>query len=76
MLTYQVPIESQFRSLLVDNLNAEMVLGSVANVKEAVAWLGYTYMNIRMAKNPLPYAITYEQLAVGWVGWGRGGGQG
>ena len=27
MLTHQLPIESQFVSLLVDNLNAEIVLG-------------------------------------------------
>ena len=68
MLTYQVPIESQFQSLLVDNLNAEIVLGTVTNVKEAIAWLGYTYLNIRMTKNPLPYGITWETLAVsGWV---------
>ena len=30
MLTHQLPIESQFVSLLVDNLNAEIVLGALA----------------------------------------------
>lgn len=29
MLTHQLPIESQFVSLLVDNLNAEIVLGAL-----------------------------------------------
>jgi replicative superfamily II helicase len=29
MLTHQLPIESQFTSCLVDNLNAEIVLGDV-----------------------------------------------
>jgi hypothetical protein len=33
MLTHAVPIESQFKSLLPDNLNAELVLGTVTNVK-------------------------------------------
>lgn len=62
MLTHAVPIESQFKSLLPDNLNAELVLGSVSNVKEAVAWLTYTYLHVRMTKNPLVYGISYEQL--------------
>eukprot|EP00798_Chlamydomonas_sp_ICE-L_P004883 gene4883-34648_t len=35
MLTHQTPIESQFKLMLVDNLNAEIVLGTVTNVKEA-----------------------------------------
>ena len=29
----QVPIESKFQEMLVDNLNAELVLGTVTNVK-------------------------------------------
>jgi activating signal cointegrator complex subunit 3 len=32
----------QFKSMLVDNLNAEIVLGTVTNVREASAWLSYT----------------------------------
>ena len=36
----QLPIESQFISKLADNLNAEIVLGTVQNAKEAVHWLG------------------------------------
>jgi replicative superfamily II helicase len=68
MLTHAIPIESQFKALLPDNLNAEIVLGSVSNVKEAVAWLTYTYMAVRMRQNPLVYGITFEQLAVSYVG--------
>lgn len=64
MLTHAIPIESQFKALLPDNLNAEIVLGSVSNVKEAVNWLTYTYLAVRMRQNPLVYGITYEQLAV------------
>lgn len=39
-LFLQLPVESQFISKLADNLNAEIVLGSVQNAKEAVHWLG------------------------------------
>lgn len=33
MLTSSVPIESKFQEMMVDNLNAELVLGTVTNVK-------------------------------------------
>ena len=55
MLTHQIPIESQFVKFLPDNLNAELVLGSVSTVKEACTWLGYTYLHVRMMRNPLAY---------------------
>ena len=35
-----------------DNLNAEVVLGSVQNLQEAANWLGYTYLYVRMLGNP------------------------
>jgi len=63
MLTHAVPIESQFTAGLVDHLNAEIVLGTVTNIREAVAWLGYTYLYVRMRQNPLPYGISWEELA-------------
>ena len=44
LLNQQLPIESQFVSRLADNLNAEIVLGSVRNRDEAVQWLGYMYL--------------------------------
>ena len=42
MLTAATPIESQFVKNLADNLNAELVLGTVTNVKEGARWLGYS----------------------------------
>lgn len=39
-IVLQLPIESQFISKLADNLNAEVVLGTVQNVKEGINWLG------------------------------------
>jgi len=35
----------------------------VSNVGEAVAWLGYTYMFIRMQANPHEYGLNWEQVA-------------
>ncbi|KAK9116484.1 hypothetical protein Sjap_015431 [Stephania japonica] len=62
LLTSQLPIESQFISSLKDNLNAEVALGTVTNVKEACAWLGYTYLSIRMKSNPLAYGISWDEV--------------
>lgn len=46
LLNQQLPIESQFVARLADNLNAEIVLGTVRNRDEAVQWLGYTYLYV------------------------------
>ncbi|OAE30033.1 hypothetical protein AXG93_3893s1430 [Marchantia polymorpha subsp. ruderalis] len=62
LMTHQLPIESQFISSLKDNLNAEVVLGSVTNVREACIWLGYTYLFVRMSSNPLVYGMTWEEV--------------
>lgn len=62
ILTCQYPIESQFQKSLPDNLNAEVALGTVTNVSEAVEWLGYSYFYIRMRKNPLVYGITHDTV--------------
>jgi activating signal cointegrator complex subunit 3 len=61
LTAHQAPIESQFTKGLVDNLNAEIVLGTVTSIQEAVAWLSYTYMYVRMLKNPMVYGISYEE---------------
>lgn len=44
LMNQQLPIESQYVSKMVDNLNAEVVLGTIRNRDEAVQWLGYTYL--------------------------------
>ena len=62
LLTNQFPIESNFVALLADNLNAEISLGTVTNVQEAVQWLSYTYLYVRMRKNPLVYGMKYQEL--------------
>jgi antiviral helicase SLH1 len=40
-----------------DSLNAEIALGTVSSIWEGVVWLGYTYMFVRMKKNPLVYGM-------------------
>lgn len=57
LLNQQLPIESQFASRLVDNLNAEIVLGNVRTRDEAVEWLGYTYLFVRMLRSPGLYSV-------------------
>ncbi|KTW29425.1 hypothetical protein T552_01377 [Pneumocystis carinii B80] len=57
LLNQQLPIESQFISKIVDNLNAEIVLGTVRNRDEAAQWLGYTYLYVRMLRSPAIYNV-------------------
>ena len=40
----QLPIESQLAKKLADNMNAEVVLGTIRSRDEAVEWLTYTYL--------------------------------
>jgi pre-mRNA-splicing helicase BRR2 len=62
LMNQQLPIESQFISRLADNLNAEIVLGTVQNAKDAVNWLGYTYLYIRMLRAPQLYGVDPDDL--------------
>ena len=64
MITHSIPIESKFTEGLADHLNAEVCLGTVTNVREGIAWLGYTYLVVRMRKNPLAYGISWEELSM------------
>ncbi|XP_008555073.1 activating signal cointegrator 1 complex subunit 3 [Microplitis demolitor] len=62
LLTNQFPIESSFITYLADNLNAEIALGTISNVEEAVEWLSYTYLYVRMRLNPMAYGMLYQQV--------------
>lgn len=42
-------------------MNAEISLGTVTNVTEAVTWLSYTYLYVRMKKNPMVYAMDHNE---------------
>ena len=61
-VTQQRPIESNFSKKLVDNLNAEIGLGTVTSVQEAVQWLGYSYLFVRMQRNPISYGIDWAEI--------------
>nr|MBE5726297.1 lethal (3) 72Ab [Cucujiformia] len=58
----QLPIESQLITKLPDMLNAEIILGTIQNMKDAVTWLGYSYLYIRMLRQPTLYGISHDHL--------------
>ncbi|KAK4275030.1 hypothetical protein QN277_018173 [Acacia crassicarpa] len=62
LMNQQLPIESQFVSKLADQLNAEIVLGTVQNAREACNWIGYTYLYVRMIRNPSLYGLAPDIL--------------
>ncbi|EDR26206.1 U5 small nuclear ribonucleoprotein 200 kDa helicase, putative [Entamoeba dispar SAW760] len=49
------PLESYFETVMADQLNAEIAVGNVTNVKEAVKFLTFTYYFRRLLKNPNYY---------------------
>ncbi|KXJ73287.1 hypothetical protein RP20_CCG016160 [Aedes albopictus] len=55
LLTNQFPIESNFIQCLVD-------MGTISNVDEAIEWLSYTYLFVRMRMNPQCYGLNYQDL--------------
>lgn len=61
-VTEQQPIESKFSSKLVDNLNAEISLGTVTSIPEAVQWIGYSYLFVRMQRSPMTYGIEWAEI--------------
>ncbi|KAK3987872.1 putative helicase [Cladorrhinum sp. PSN332] len=60
-VTDQLPIESRFSAKLVDNLNAEIALGTVNSISDAVKWIGYSYLFVRMKRNPMAYGIEWSE---------------
>jgi len=62
LLNQQLPVESQYVAKLADNLNAEIVSGTVQNVKDAANWLVYTYLYVRMKRSPALYGVSQSDL--------------
>ena len=62
LFNQQLPIESQFVTKLADALNAEIILGTIQNVRDAVIWLGYTYLFVRMLRNPTLYGVSIDAV--------------
>ena len=71
-MNQQLPIESQMIAKLPDMLNAEIVLGTINNVTDAMNWLSYTYLYVRMLHQPTLYGITHD-VAVRAAGRSLGG---
>lgn len=44
------------------SLSVAWSAGTVANVREASLWLSYTYLFVRMLRNPLAYGVGWEEL--------------
>jgi activating signal cointegrator complex subunit 3 len=61
MLVNKAPIESKFLSNLADALNAEIALGTVQDIWEALRWFQYTYCYVRMHSNHFAYGIDWEE---------------
>lgn len=61
MLNHQAPIESALIKALPDHMNAEIVNGTINNIREASAWLSYTFLFVRMCRNPIAYGIRLEE---------------
>ncbi|CAI5739448.1 unnamed protein product [Hyaloperonospora brassicae] len=62
LLTTGIPMESSLIKALPDHLNAEIVSGTVSNLDEACTWLSYTYLYVRMRKNPLAYGMKLDDV--------------
>ncbi|KAH7105461.1 Sec63-domain-containing protein [Auriculariales sp. MPI-PUGE-AT-0066] len=60
-VTSQHPIESRFETGLIDSLNAEISLGTVSSVSEGMQWLSYTYLFVRMRRNPMVYGMSHDE---------------
>lgn len=57
LINAKLPIESQFMAKLADSLNAEVSLGTIQTREQAVEWLGYTYLFVRMLRSPAIYRV-------------------
>ena len=55
LMTNSIDIESRFPANLKEALNAEISLGSVTTLQEAIEWIKYTFFYIRMLKKPSMY---------------------
>ena len=46
---------------------SQISLGTITSIEEAVQWLNYTYLYVRVMKNPLAYGVNYYQKEVSAV---------
>lgn len=60
MLNNASYIESKLLIFLKEALNAEIVLGNITNYQEAYHWINYTFLSVRLRRNPLHYGVNKE----------------
>jgi activating signal cointegrator complex subunit 3 len=63
LLGHQAPIESSLIKALPDHMNAEIVNGTINNIKEASSWLRYTFLFIRY----VPFLLSPLNITMTWV---------
>lgn len=64
LFNQQLAIESQYIPTIPNHMNAEIVLGTVQTLRDAMEWLGYCYLYVRMLKNPDLYGVPLEAPSV------------
>ena len=64
LLNLQLPVESHLIKALPDHLNAEVVLGNIQTISEAVDWLSYSFLYVRMLRNPTLYGIPNPEVTL------------
>ena len=62
MMSNEKDIESHLHLKLEDCLNAEIAIGTVTNISEAIQWLKFTYFWIRLKRNPRYYGVDLQTL--------------
>jgi ATP-dependent DNA helicase HFM1/MER3 len=57
MVDGQELIESSLHQSLTEHLNSEIVLKTISNTEDAIAWIKSTFLFVRISKNPSAYTI-------------------
>jgi len=58
MVSGQEVLESTLHLNLIEHLNSEVCLGTVNDLPSAKKWLGGTFLNVRLRRNPGHYQLT------------------
>lgn len=62
LLKNSVDVESRLLRHVADAMNAEVYLDTIEDLATAIEWLKSTFMYVRMAKNPMCYGLSREDL--------------
>ncbi|KAM7199977.1 hypothetical protein V8F33_004151 [Rhypophila sp. PSN 637] len=58
MVSGQELIESTLHLNLIEHLNSEIALNTITDIRQAKEWLGGTFLNVRLRRNPNHYNLT------------------